>query len=698
VRRVLEIGSALVAVVALLLVLYNATLVDRRPPTLDRVALSLPAGDAHTGQTLTAIDLEFSEPVQPGSVESRFRVDVSDATGAAAGYVTGTFSWNGPKTSAIFTPSTRLPGSTQFKVSVQAGFQDVSGNAASAAPEFVFRTVGPPIVAAIDPPDAALSVPVDRKLKITFDRLMDTGAVEAALKVSPTVGYQTNWTGAILTLTFVPNLQFGTQYTVTVGEAAVDTGGTHLGAAFSSSFTTLAAGLTAVATIPAPNVAGASLRSPIAIIFDSPVDPASVADSLRITPSVPGSTSVVSLGDDSTARPASQESPSPSPGQVLLFTPSAQLATHTTYTVSLSATVRRLGDPGQVAAPRTWTFTTGQAIASAQNQIAFLSERAGVRNLWLMNPDGSNPRQVTSELVPVTGYDISSDGASIAYAAAGVVHEMRADGTDARTIGGSAHWDYSPTFSPDGRSLIVARRAVDGTDQGFWYVPLPGAADDRERQILPAGAPPIGSVKSEGDGLTKSADLLPWFSRAAFAGDSGTLMVIAGDGQAWLVDLQTPAASPVQVDLRADSVPVWVPAEAGFLVGGTQVSGSNPATAIFRVRVTGELARLVDGIGPAAPDGKGAVAILRGGGSGAPASEPLHVNYVPLGTSAPVPLTTDTDLADRSPTFSPNGDMVLFLRVSTGALDRSEGIWIVQPNGRGLRQLSIDGSYPRWLP
>ena len=57
-RRVVEVGSALAAVVALAVVLYNATLVDRRPPTLDRVALSLPVGDPHVGQTLTAIDLE----------------------------------------------------------------------------------------------------------------------------------------------------------------------------------------------------------------------------------------------------------------------------------------------------------------------------------------------------------------------------------------------------------------------------------------------------------------------------------------------------------------------------------------------------------------------------------------------------------------------------------------------------------------
>ena len=60
-RRAIEIGSALVAVIALGLVLYNATLVDRRPPNVDRIALSLPAGDAHRGQTLTAYIQELLE-------------------------------------------------------------------------------------------------------------------------------------------------------------------------------------------------------------------------------------------------------------------------------------------------------------------------------------------------------------------------------------------------------------------------------------------------------------------------------------------------------------------------------------------------------------------------------------------------------------------------------------------------------------
>jgi len=72
--------------------------------------------------------------------------------------------------------------------------------------------------------------------------------------------------------------------------------------------------------------------------------------------------------------------------------------------------------------------------------------------------------------------------------------------------------------------------------------------------------------------------------------------------------------------------------------------------------------------------------------------------FLAPGGTAPLSLTSGAGPADRWPAFAPNGDLILFLRVSTSAPDRSEGIWVIQPDGRQLRQLSTDGSYPRWPP
>ena len=89
--------------------------------------------------------------------------------------------------------------------------------------------------------------------------------------------------------------------------------------------------------------------------------------------------------------------------------------------MTLEPVVAPLGSPGEVAAGRTWTFTTGQPAVSGHNQIAFISDRAGVGNVWLMNPDGSSPRQLTAELAPVAGFDVTADGAQVAWSAGGQV-------------------------------------------------------------------------------------------------------------------------------------------------------------------------------------------------------------------------------------------------------------------------------------
>ena len=39
-------------------------------------------------------------------------------------------------------------------------------------------------------------------------------------------------------------------------------------------------------------------------------------------------------------------------------------------------------DGSTLAGPISWRFTTGSPLTSLSNQIAFLSERAGIANLW----------------------------------------------------------------------------------------------------------------------------------------------------------------------------------------------------------------------------------------------------------------------------------------------------------------------------
>jgi hypothetical protein len=669
-RIAFRVGLPLLLIATVAVVLYNATLVDRQPPSVKAFTLSAPAGDPAVGQTLTAIDVRFSEPVRTGTVERRFSITPT---------VAGTFRWDGD-TTLIFTPSDRLPAATTFSVAIAAGYEDLAGNAALAAATDTFSTIGPPTVASVSPSGAG--VPVSTTVALTFDRLMATTSVEAA------------WSEKTITLTFDGPLAFGSTYGVTVSTAATDTDGTHLAAPFTTSFTTVAAGLSVLTTMPVDGVSGTSVQTPIAVVFDRPVDPGTVKNALTIVPPVAGSTTVVPPPSDA-IRTASA-SPSPGggtdgaqTGSVLLFTPASPLAAHTTYTVTLAPVVAPAGDPSQVAAGRSWTFTTGQPTTSAENQIAFLSDRGGSTDVWLANPDGTNPRQLTSTLGPVVGFDATIDGSRLVYSAGGLVAVQRVDGTDVDVLTGPDRFEYAPTFTPDGGSVLVGRRGADGSDEGYWIEPVPGVGSGGERQVLPDGAPPPGSSSPSDPAAAIDA---PWADRAAFDPTGQLLLLAANDGTLRLVTIAPDGASGSRLGLTATTAPVWSVTDDAFLVAG--VAPDDPQPAIWRVARTGRLTRLATGLGPVASDGGRGLAFLEDPGS----SGALHVSYVDHPGGTPAALTTVTDLSDRSPVFAPDGGRILFVRVGVTAPTTSTGIWIVGTDGSQLEQLTRDGTQPRWLP
>ena len=219
---------------------------------------------------------------------------------------------------------------------------------------------------------------------------------------------------------------------------------------------------------------------------------------------------------------------------MLVFTPDSPLAAHTTYTATMGSNVVRTD--GEAATAETWTFTTGEPSTSALNQIVYLSDRGGVANVWLMNPDGSNQREVTAELVPVSGFDVSGDGTTIAYAAGGVVKRMAINGDNMHVITPTGFFEYAPTFTPDGTAIVVGRRDPTGADQGYWRIPIISGADPS--QVSPDGAPGLGSVALSGDELTGSPGEPSWAPRAAFSADGNTMLLVRGaDNAVELVDM-----------------------------------------------------------------------------------------------------------------------------------------------------------------
>jgi WD40 repeat protein len=668
--RFLRLVSAVIAAAVLSAVLYNAIMVDRIPPTFVMKVNSTSATGA--ANTLTSIDVDFSEEVRHETAERGFSVSPK---------VTGSFHWQGLK--MIFTPSSKLPLSTAFRAHMAAGVTDLSGNTQSGTGDVDFTTVGPPKVASATPATGAKSVGVTASIQIKFDRLMDLQKVLAGLKVDPDFSYQASWNGPVLVISPTKPLKYGTEYTISVGAPAVDTDGTAL-SPYSTTFSTIGVGLRVTGLIPAPNVAGVSPRSQIAVLFDGPINAGSVENAIKLTPPVSGTTKAIAPADD--RNPSSR--PTPTDGStttVLVFTPDAPLASHTTYSVAMAATVAR--SDGQVAPAQEWSFTTGEAPANALNQIAFISDRGGVDNVWLMNPDGSNQRAATAELAPVTGFDVSGDGTVITYGAGGVVKKMLLSGDKAQTLTAAGNYEYAPVISPDGASVVIARRDDKGADLGYWRYSLDGSD---AKQIAPDGAPAIGSVTLTGDGLTGQPGMPAWFGRAAFSADGSAMLVVRGsDGAVELMD-PTGDAKPKRLSLIANSRPIWVAAENAFFVSATEDQGQT--WSYYRVTTAGAATAMGWSAGDLAGNSRGIAMLVKA------TDGTLHVSYLTRESGSLKLLVADGSFGETSPTFSPDGSTLAFGRVQAQMTWVSAGIWTIKPDGTGLANLSTDGAYPRWLP
>lgn len=684
-RRLISILSLSVALTGLALVLYNATAVDGRPPSVKSILLSAPADGPRVAQTLTAIDIEFSEPVRISTAESRIRIEPP---------IEGAFTWDG--STAIFTPSHKLPSDTEFTVSIAPGVEDLVGNVDEVGLEgWAFRTVGPPLVVRTTPRDGASGVSLDAVVEFVFDRLMDTVSVEAEILVDPPAPVEATWSGSVVTLDFKGGLRSGTTYTLAVGAAAADTGGSRLGVPFSTRFTTVGAGLRIATTVPADGVAGIGIGTPIAVHFDAPIDPDTARSALHIIPSVDGDVRVLTLGGDVAAGSA----PATSEGaDTIIFVPSAPLAPHTTYTVTLDPTVARLDDPTIVSLGRTWSFTTGAPTTSGQNQIAFLSARGGIGNVWVMNPDGTNQRQLTVELAPVSSFDTTTDGRELVYAAGGVVTIMAIDGSDVRRLTkDDGRLEYAPVLTLSHRELIVARRDPAGVDLGYWLVALPGVPGD-ERQLLDHGAPAPGSSELAGDGIGETDGTPIWAPRIAFEPGGRLALLVTASGEVAVLDLSVATlggdapAAPVVVSLVADAAPVWAPGRNAFVLSATGLAGG--PSALFAVDTRGRATRLGGTEGSAGPVGLG------------PDGELTVLYRTPDGLGRQrilAPNGTVRELAglagrdDRWPGYSPDGATLVIGRTLAAQPSVSDGIWLLDVQTGLARQLTHDGAYARWI-
>jgi len=702
-RSLAVLGAGAVVLAA---ILYYASTVDGRPPVVVRVLLTQHlSSDSSVALTTSSIEVDFSEQVDHVGAQSAFRIEP---------VVLGAFSWSG--TAMTFTPSSRLPLRSSFTVHVERGVRDQAGNPmAAASTSFRFDTVGNPSVLASTPAQGAESVPLDAVIEIQFSTLMDTASVERVLTVAPATPFVLRWAGEHLTVEPSEPLAPNRRYTVQIGIDARDQAGTPLEAAYQLSFDTVRSGLGTVTVVPAAGVEGIAVTSPIAIVFDRPLDPRSVSgDMLTIRPSVAGSLEVVAapgaagLADDGL--------------RLLRFQPSGALAVNTTYEVHLAAGLRG-ADGTRMVDELTWRFTTGAPSATLSNQVVVVSDRAGIANLWAMNPDGTNQRELSAELSPVVDYAASPDGRSFVVGDGASLVLMNADGSNRRVLTEAGLLEFDPSYSPDG-ALIAFGRAdpATGNGLGIWTRAADGG-DPRAVELPPAiGATPtpVPSPTPQGSAAPLQVPLL---RAPRFSPDGTRLAFVDQAGRLELLDLSGLHRQSIPLDVATP--PVWLPNSSGVIVTALPGVSGTP-----RLLPAGSATTPLD---PAfmhlSPDRVGALRVMRvvavtgsvgttsfGPGAARPAVDATgRYLYLALDTAdglagrlwvttavgaAGAELLPDGAVREASAVFAPQPGVVVVGRVPPSGAGRGplDGVWLVDLASGRSTQLANDGWLPRWLP
>jgi hypothetical protein len=677
---VIGIGGLLLAVV-----LYVASTVDSRAPTVGSITLTQPLADEpEMALITTGLAVEFSEPVDMASAEAALRIDPP---------VRGSVSWSG--STMIFTPAEPLELAAGYVVTVVEGVSDPAGNRMTALPPpFSFETAGPPEVVETVPADGADSVPLDEPISISFSALMDTASVEAALRLRPAFAHELRWSGQLLEIVPAEPLRPESEYRLQIGEGAFDVSGVALDGPVGIGFRTLAPGLDLSLVVPADASDGIAPTAPIAVIFDRPIDPGSISDDLMtIAPEVAGSLEVVDeLGEEPAA---------PEDGRILRFTPSGPLPANTTFEVAPGTGVTSL-TAGGLAEPISWSFTTGAPQATLSNQIAFLSDRGGVTNLWAMNVDGSAPRQISTELTPILDYAVAPDGSSFVVGDGRRLVFSAASGGDRRVLTEEGTLEFDPTYAPNGQLIAFGRADSEtGMGLGLWERPVDGGEATRIELVGgdASSSPSPAATRSDGGPAA-------WLRTPRYAPDGSALAYVDLAGSVGILDLATDEV--VNVIHEALAPPAWLPDASTLLLTGRPLDrplpdpsfgdlveplepgGSVEVTVIDRSGSTLDPSAFGSGSRVAAVAADGRIAYLSGDGS-------LRVTDGPDDPGGSIAGLADERIAGAS--FGPGDEAVVVVILPEAGGDDARGrLERVELDGSGRDILVNDGWRPRWLP
>ena len=329
--------------------------------TAPTVAGVVPTSDAIGIATNTTVQVTFSEAMNAATINST-NIELRNSVTNALVPATVTYASN----VATLTPTGPLSNATRYTLTVKTGVTDASGNPLAAQFVSSFTTVplpdstAPTIIArtpVATPPQN--NVPITTTVTVTFSEAMDALTINGTnIRLAPTstpgtpVAATVTYNSSTNTATLTPTspLANGTNYTATVTTGVRDVAGNQLAAQSTWTFTTIAdtTSPTVILTAPINNRMGFPRDSVIAVTFSEDMNPATLNGTLTnfTVRTTTGSVPVVgTVSYNATTR-------------IATFTPSANLAPNTGYTVTITSGATDLAGNG-LTGNFIFQFTTG---------------------------------------------------------------------------------------------------------------------------------------------------------------------------------------------------------------------------------------------------------------------------------------------------------------------------------------------------
>jgi hypothetical protein len=265
---------------------------------------------------------------------------------------------------ATFTPGAALAVNTLYTATISSAAKSLAGTPLASNYVWTFRTApaatAPSVISTV-PVNAATGVPTSQIVTATFSEAMSSATINASTftlsgpggaAVSGVVTYVA--AGSVATFTPAASLTASTVYTATITTGALDLTGNALPSNYVWTFTTANASTftppTVTSTVPANLATNVPLNQIVSATFSKAINPSTI-NSSTFTLTGTGGASVSGLLAYAAI------------SNTLTFTPTANLASNTLFTATITTGVKDLSG-NALASNYVWTFTTGTSLVT----------------------------------------------------------------------------------------------------------------------------------------------------------------------------------------------------------------------------------------------------------------------------------------------------------------------------------------------